>query len=333
MRITAVACIVVALAGRAAALPVQVPPHPRLIASDADLQNILSAIRTNPDAQSLFSNLQTYADGFIRDPSTLDGGVAGQSFAFGLLWRLTRNRTYADAGVKALMNAAAKRDYCNGCGGDCKALEAQGGQNAAQRSVSLCFGNLGAAISVGYDWLFDAMATDQRTSVVHFITTQLLNIYAQGLSRAYTAAYWFRSEDNFNSVINSGALLAGLSVIGEDDSPYSGNSTTYGNSTQYGWDAIQVALLALPHGAKSIYNDGSYPEGPGYGDFAITHHLLGVLALKSAMGHTFGLEVQPGLRAGARYYMDLLGPTLTVIRASFTHSASGSSNCGCGADL
>ena len=43
---------------------------------------------------------------------------------------------------------------------------------------------------------------------------------------------------------------------------------------------------------------------PGYGTFAITHHLAAVRSLETALGHAFGLDVK-GLRSIPRYYVDM----------------------------
>ena len=42
-----------------------------------------------------------------------------------------------------------------------------------------------------------------------------LRVRGRRLSRAYTLAYWFRSADNFNSVVHGGVLLAALAVLDE----------------------------------------------------------------------------------------------------------------------
>ena len=42
----------------------------------------------------------------------------------------------------------------------------------------LCLGQLGEALAVGYDWLYDAMSDAERLAVVHVITTQAIHLYA-----------------------------------------------------------------------------------------------------------------------------------------------------------
>ena len=152
--------------------------------------------------------------------------------------------------------------------------------------------------------------------VRRFISTQLLSVYAESLLRAYTGAYWFLGRDNFNSVINSGALLAALAVLDEPD------TFSYGTVGSFAKDALQVALLALPHGARSIYDDGSYPEGPGYGVFAISHHLAAVRALESALGSTYGLDVA-GLANACRWLVDMGATGATPSGLSFNWADGG----------
>ena len=52
-------------------------------------------------------------------------------------------------------------------------------QNVATRTPdALCLGQLGEALAIGYDWLYDAMNEDDRLAVAHMITTQVLMIPA-----------------------------------------------------------------------------------------------------------------------------------------------------------
>ena len=54
-------------------------------------------------------------------------------------------------------------------------------QNVATRTPDpLCLGQLGEALAIGYDWLYDAMDEGDRLAVVHMITTQVPMIAACG---------------------------------------------------------------------------------------------------------------------------------------------------------
>jgi len=167
------------------------------------------------------------------------------------------------------MAAIRSADICSSCDGNCSALES-GCQNVSDHSKCaqnnaprhpdpLCLGGAGEALGIGSDWLHEPLSAEQRVAVSHMISSQILNVYAQGLSLSFTSSYWFRSQDNFNSVCNGGVALAALAVLDE------GNGQTYGDTTKFARDALQAALLALPHGAASTMPDGSCPEGPGYG--------------------------------------------------------------------
>ena len=269
-------------------LPTALPPHPRLIVTDDHLRKVHANIRSEPLATQLYSDLllhaQAIADGKAQHSGRGDG-VRDVAYTMGLAYRLTKNETIGRAGVDAFLKIAQKPDICGACANNnCSGLEQHCpgptcAQNVAQRNPDpLCFGVTGEGLAIGYDWLWKAMSAEERQLVSHTITTQILNVYSQGLSRWYTGSYTFRAADNFNSVVNSGAMLSALAVLDEPD------GQPYGNTGRFARDTLQVALLALPHGATSIYPDGSYPEGPGYGDFAITHHVAALRGLETTLG-------------------------------------------------
>ena len=266
----------------------KIPPHPRLILNGDDIARIWTNIKKYPLATTLFERLKNHSESLMQG-----GDIRDTSYSLGLMYRLTNDTRYARAGIQNLLKLAANKDACQGCNGDCSKLETgcpgpMCGQSVAPRSASLCFGVTGDGYALGFDWFYQAMTPAERNTTKRFLTTQILNVYGQGLSRAFTADSWFRSRDNFNSVINSGALMTALALLDEPD------GESYGNPGQFARDAFQVSLLGLSEGAKSIYADGSYPEGPGYGDFAVSHYLTAVRALESCFGESFGLDV-PGL--------------------------------------
>lgn len=279
--------------------PLGVHPHPRLIITDGDVARVQGLVATDPVARRFLQRLEDHAEAvYLHRPPTGEAALRDGMYTLALLFRVSGNVSYAKAGIAMLLSATRSPDYCQGCGGDCTKLEPQGGQNAAARSISLCFGVLGEAVALGYDQFYHTFETPEDLDAVRrFISTQILSVYSQGLSRAFTAMYWWRARDNFNSVINSGALLSALAVLDE-------GNYTYGDTRRFAMDTLQVALLALPRGARSIGDDGGYPEGPGYGDFAISHHLQAVRGLESALGSSYGLDVR-GLKHVAGYYLDI----------------------------
>ncbi len=282
-------------------LPTTLPPHPRLVLTDKHIRKIHANIKAEPLAAQLYSDLLLHADAIARGKVHESGrgaGVRDVAYTMGLAYRLSQNKTIGRAGVEAFLKIARMPDICGACAEqDCTGLETHCpgrtcGQNTAQRQPDpLCFGVTGEGLAIGYDWLWEAMTPEERALVSHTITTQILNVYSQGLSRWYTSSYSFRAADNFNSVVNSGAMLGALAVLGEPD------GQSYGNTGRFARDTLQVALLALPHGATSIYPDGSYPEGPGYGDFAISHHIAALRGFETTLGiectHALSHETRP----------------------------------------
>lgn len=311
----------------AAPLPATLPPHPRLILTEADLQHIHKNVAAEPLAAQLYTGLLNHAAEITAKGSATGGrgdGVRDVAYTMGLSFRLTKNQTIGRAGAEALLKIARRPDICKAClNGNCSSLEAncpgtKCAQNADIRQPDpLCFGETGEGLAVGLDWLWEALTASEREEVSHTITTQIMNVYSQGLSRLYTGAYWFRSADNFNSVVNSGAVLGALAVLDEP------NGQAYGDTGRFARDTLQAALLALPHGATSMYDDGSYPEGPGYGDFAISHHLAALRGLETTLGMSPSSLNVSGLANIPRYFVDIGANGFTPSGASYNWGDGG----------
>jgi hypothetical protein len=308
-------------------LPNELPAHPRLILTAAHLDQIHANVKAEPLAAQLYSDLLLHAGAIANSHHSSGGrasGVRDVAYTMGLAYRLTKNASIGRAGVEAFLQIAKNPDICGACkDSNCSGLEQNCpgqhcAQNTAQRTPDpLCFGTAGEGLAVGLDWLWEAMTADERELVKRTITTQILNVYSQGLSRWYTSSYAFRAADNFNSVVNSGAMLAALAVLDEP------NGQWYGNTGRFARDTLQVALLALPHGATSIYPDGSYPEGPGYGDFAISHHIQAVRAFETTLGTSAPTINVSGLAEVPRYYIDIGATGLTPSGATFNWADGG----------
>ena len=308
-------------------LPTTLPPHPRLMLTDEHLSRIHANIKSEPLAAQLYSDLLLHADaiavGKVHE-SGRGAGVRDVAYTMGLAYRLSKNRTIGRAGVEAFLKIARMPDICGACAdNNCTGLEQHCpgpacAQNTARRQPDpLCFGVTGEGLAIGYDWLWEAMSAEERLVVSRTITTQILNVYSQGLSRWYTSSYAFRAADNFNSVVNSGAMLGALAVLGEPD------GQLYGNTGRFARDTLQVALLALPHGATSIYPDGSYPEGPGYGDFAISHHIAALRGFETTLRTSVPSLNVTGLTQIPRYYIDIGSNGFTPSGATFNWADGG----------
>lgn len=98
--------------------------------------------------------------------------------------------------------------------------------------------------------------------------------------------YWYESLDNFNTGINSGALVATLAVWGDPEAP---NTTA-----AYGADTFALAIISLSRStAGAFHADGGHPEGPTYYTFGLNGLQPALDALRTATGSTYGISLPP----------------------------------------
>lgn len=298
-------------------LPASLPPHPRLMLTDARVSELVSLVQHDAAAAALLSAVEAHGRQCMRSPAAYGvGGLADSATTLGLLHRMACASAgtpppapcatpWGDALIGALLAASNASDICSGCGGfpgNCSAMS-----STTQRLATLCYSSLGQALAVGYDWLYFAMTQPQRDAVAAMITNQLLDVYAEGLQAAFASGYWFEAQDNFNAAINGAALISALAVA-----DVAGADAPLNHTAAFAADAYSLSLLALQRALALALDpvDGSgyiQAESPTYYTFGLSNLLPAVDALVTATGSDQGLAVPPG--PGARFLLDHVGPS------------------------
>lgn len=130
------------------------------------------------------------------------------------------------------------------------------------------------ALAIGYDWLYPCMTADERSSVSEAIMEK-------GLKAAQNDAdaWFYRIDNNWNSVCNAGMVFGALAVW-ETDPDFCRSLLD---------KSLQSNKLA--YGA---YAGGGYPEGYGYWGYGTSFQIMLELALEDAfpggMPHPPGFE-------------------------------------------
>ncbi|MCX7015958.1 MAG: hypothetical protein NTW86_25950, partial [Candidatus Sumerlaeota bacterium] len=145
-------------------------------------------------------------------------------------------------------------------------------------------------VSVGYDWLYNALTPEQRASVARSIRTK-------GVAEAekfYTgekksADFWPEKVSNVNQVDNCGVGIGAL-AIAETDREYSNRILHY-------------AFQSLYNVMGAWQPDGGWYEGPGYIYFCSRYDCYFFASLESALGTDFGLSNAPGFGKSGDFVM------------------------------
>jgi len=255
------------------------PVHPRLIATPAEWQKLESRRSTDPalDAFVILLLARARAD-LKREPlgRKLEGrrllGVSREFIRRILLWafafRISGEHIFLDRARREMLAVAAFDDW--------------------HPEHYLDVAEMTTGLALGYDWLFDALPADARSTIRHAIVDK-------GIAQARHGHKTFLMNNNWGQVCISGMVLGALAVA-EDEPELAADLLAA---------ARQHAFIAL----EAYKPDGVYPEGPNYWSYGTTYETLLIAALRSATQTDWGLMEAPGLRQSALFYAQSTGPS------------------------
>ena len=184
-------------------------------------------------------------------------------------YRVTGDKVFLERAQKDMLTAAAFGDW--------------------NPSHFLDVGEMTAAVALGYDWLFDALAADTRATLRQAILEKGIK---PGLA---VKKGWPTTENNWNQVCYGGLSLGALAIA--DESP------------EVARQILTLAQKNNPIGLKPYAPSGIYPEGPGYWNYGTSYQVLLISALQTALGTDWNLSAAPGFLTSAEALVEQIGPT------------------------
>jgi hypothetical protein len=264
------------LAARLKAVP---PSHPRLFFTEAEEAGLKAKIEGDPLLTAAYGHLLAGADGVQNlDPvkrekvgkrllgvsRTCLQRVSYLAFAY----RMTKNEAYLKRAEREMLAAAAFEDW--------------------NPSHFLDVGEMTAALAIGYDWLYNGLDPDARTSIRGAIVEK-------GLQTSMKGGWWVDTENNWNQVCHGGLTLGALAVL--QDEP------------ELAEQIIVRAIANVPKAMAEYKPDGVYPEGPSYWKYGTTYNVILLSALESVLGSDFDLASAEGFMETPEFYLHGTGPT------------------------
>lgn len=259
------------------------PGHPRLIVLAADLARIRQFIESDATARQYHQRVIAHGEAILRQPPVeriligprlLDKSrtVVDRLYTLGLLHRLDGETKWRDRAINEMLAVAGFNDW--------------------NPSHFLDVAEMTHGMAIGYDWLYDALAPEQRRTIETAIVEK-------GLLEAKKAhernVGWTRSPDNWNNVCNGGITVGALAVA--DREPELAN-----------W-LVSRMRDSVPKALVSYAPDGAWREGPGYWGYATRYTVYLLAALESALGTDFGFGASPGLSDAGTHRLHITGPT------------------------
>lgn len=145
------------------------------------------------------------------------------------------------------------------------------------------------AVSLGYDWLYNALPPESREKIAD-------GLWRLGLQTALDdKAWWTTSDNNWGQVCHAGMTAAAL-VLADRHPP----------------EAFHVVNRAFQNIGRpmSVYApDGVYPEGPGYWDYGTSFTVAFIQIAESALGTSYGLDRTAGFVESADFMRHVTGST------------------------
>jgi len=270
--------------------------HPRLLATRADFETLLTQTQSNEQARRWFAALREQADQLIATPPVKyeipDGkrllAVSRRAkerlLLLGLLYQLTGERKYAARAWKELEAVTSFQDW--------------------NPSHFLDTAEMTFAVAIGYDWMFQAWSEPQRAQLREAI---MHKGFEPGLTVYRQQRGWSQVRHNWNQVCNGG-LGVGALAIGDVEPEVSS-------------EILHAALSSLPLAMSEFAPDGGWGEGPGYWRYATEYNVYLLAALETALGTDFGFCQASGFAQTGDFPICFVGPTGKTFNFADAHES------------
>ena len=261
-------------------LPRPVPPHPRLLASEADWERIRHLVESDPVSARIFAALGKKADFLLSEPKlerVMDGyrllHVSRKALerisVLAMLARVGGEGRYARRAIDEMTHIARFHDW-----------------NPAHY---LDTAEMSLALAIGYDWLHDHLTDGEQTLIAAALRDKGINP-----SFGEPEQWFIRGNNNWNQVCHSGVAAAAIAIA--DLEPDLALAT------------LRRAVENLPASASAYAPDGAYPEGPMYWNYGTLYHVILAESLQRFLGSTCGTDAYPGFAASADYIGQMTTP-------------------------
>ncbi len=175
-------------------------------------------------------------------------------------------------------------------------------------------GEVAMGVALGYDWIYDYLSPQDRTTIQQALITKALafapQIYgpmATNPAQLPSQFRWVLGEYNWNQVCNGGMLAAALAIA--DVQPVLARQV------------VQGVRAYLPVALPGYSPDGAWFEGPVYMSYATGYTVLTLSILESALGTSFGLTtVEPALAKAALFHLEMQNASELLFNYGDAHS-------------
>lgn len=257
--------------------------HPRLLANKSDFDRARSLIQTDRYMSAWYQQLQKESAPLLQTSplpyasgGTNNGAIYDRLIRIALMYQLSGDSRYATRTIQELEALAAYPDW-----GD-------------RTNNILAMASLSFAVSLSYDWVYEAMTPEQRADIAQAIQDKVLGV----ANDWYNGVFTHNGENNNINLFDNGNFgLAALAIA--DASPSAQTAAT---------KALQGMYRKLQQALRFYSPDGAWPEGPAYWHYGGQYLTYMVASMNNVLGTDYGLSSLPGFKNSANYQQQLLGP-------------------------
>ena len=262
--------------------------HPRLFTDAEGFETLRGEIESDSYKASWFQSIRLRADALLGEAPleyVISNGrlldVANTALTraevLGMCWQITREEKYATRLIAELDAISQFADW--------------------HPEHTLDTGTMAMAAAIAYDWGYDAMTAEQRTTFAD-------RLFELGLKTAHKAYYgtadysswWTNTETNWGGVVNAGFMDLAL-VIAEKD-------------PDYAMDIVEKAKRSMEFTIYRIAPDGAWYEGPGYWSYlfqSLSYALAGYESVLGEADETLNFKGMDGFAKYQLYFSDPSG--------------------------
>jgi hypothetical protein len=264
-------------------LPDTLPSHPRLLARTADWERLRHEVETDEASRLFWRTFSARADQLLKMPPItpvmtgrrllLVSREALERIAvLSLVTRVGGNPAHAQRAKQEMLAIAAFEDW--------------------NPSHFLDVAEMSLALSIGYDWLYDELALDERAAIEDALIDKALR---PSLDSDARHNWWQGATENWAQVCHGGLSAAAICIAGRDRA--------------LAEMILRRAIEQLAAPAGSYAPDGVYPEGPMYWGYGTGYHVILCAMLERLMGDCRGLDSFPGFAESAAALAQLTAPS------------------------
>ena len=149
-----------------------------------------------------------------------------------------------------------------------------------------------AAVSIGYDWLYDRLNETSRSIIRKAILEKGLYESLPEKTDSPANLHWLDKKNNWNAVCNMGMACGAVAIY--EDCPELASEII-----------LRSVKSAKENTLREYWPDGNYPEGYMYWNYGTAFLIMLSDALESAAGIGLGLDKDYGFMRSAEYMVQM----------------------------